>query len=328
MKGIWSASALRNILTCPLMFYLDRLLRSPVPYRADRAFGGMVHFCMKRFFSVRYKSFSTFLNFALGFWEGVVNGDHGPDSFSPQVSRPHDIQWIGRRDAEFYTERLVWVLWLFWEINIEMRDIPELQPEVEKHISYRFGPFSLRGTIDRLQPHEAGGVEIWDYKTWPLDDLRTVNDLQMTTYDLWYRIENGLIPRGLYIYSYYEGRDVPVPLRSDADFQFFFRLLQEATAYVRAVLLQSEADAEILDRSHFQHWRLDAELGTFCPRYVECPIPFCPHRDECLKWFEDHRNGLPMVKASQLMTAEFQARVEAKDAEKGHPHQETLILEE
>lgn len=301
MAGRWSPTTLPEILVCPAQFYFAHLLRVPVPWQPDRALGNVIHYCFNRFFQIRFRSEETFTRSALGFWQGVAFGQHGPKSFNPKKSPPINICWPVDRDVWSFTGRIINATAHFWYDNIDYRDDPALLPETEKTISFSLGAFRIRGQLDRLQPTAQGRYEIWDYKPWMMSEHRVKRDIQMTCYNLWHLMTFGVNPARIIIYGYHQGREQLVPLRSPSDYQRLATLLEQATAYVRAVVTQTAPEPGLLTDSPFPNWEQDVREGVFSPRYQDdCPILICNYHGHCQKWIKQHRQRRSRTVREQL----------------------------
>jgi len=237
----------------------------------------------EKFFKINYKTPDSFIKAGKGFWFGLTKGEHGPGSFSADISKPVEINWDGIKEPGMFIGMMHNILKRFWTLNIDYReDGPLLTPEVEKMFSFEITDNVLmRGVIDRIQPLDNGNHELWDYKPYNLNQFSLENDIQMIAYNYWYYRMHGKQPERLAIYNY--GKEPPehmslVGHRSEKEFVKLITLLKEAQAYVRAVCL-GEIPPDGFD--HFP--QKDAVKGQMRSQLMVNPsiCKWCEHTEEC-----------------------------------------------
>ena len=193
LTGIWSASKLFTLFDCPKKFFFAYVLTGEERFRlqkefgwfpmpAELAFGDVVHYMLRRFFAVRFKSPTSFARQIYGHWLGVAERRHNPKGFSVrsaadkiEIQRPLDFRTP--EDRERYS-RLTFVIGhQFFERNLPYREgvwpRPVLERMISKNIRIRPGiNLVIRGQLDRIQPLETtpfpvsrSPYRIWDYKT-------------------------------------------------------------------------------------------------------------------------------------------------------------------
>ena len=279
----WSASKLTTLLSCPRMFDFRYIRQIPSLTSPWAAHGSAIHYMFERFFKVNFETEETYCKAGVGFWMGVMKGEHGPSSYSAKISPPVTLNLTGIESPGMFIGMTWSALKKFWRFNQKFKGVKGVI--TEKRVFLNISGLKFRGIIDRIQPVEKG-IEIWDYKPRTPTDLYMAKDIQMTGYDLWCRMHLGQVPEQLGIYNYkQEGYPLTFsPPRKERDFEQLFGLIGEASEYVRCVCLGREPDPRVV--SLFQNFstadiasgRLSARMpigGAHC-RY-------CDHGKECLE---------------------------------------------
>jgi len=289
----WSVSKLIRVMDCPRAFDLVYIRRAEAPENPYKVFGSAVHTLLEKFFKVNYQSAESFGKAGMGFWMGVVEGSHGPNSFSPDISKPVDIDFSKVKQPMMFLGMLKKILTTFYNDNLEYRDGPQPTPEVEKNFTLDLEGKKVRGIIDRIQPVAHGPDEhgvlrhhIWDYKPYVLDDFGMLLDMQLTMYNLWYVQQYGHDPASVGIYNYKGTFDdiVSAPPRDQQAFADLSLKFQEASEYIFGVLTGDlSRPATIMGFRHFI--QDDLMTGMMTPKKVigGPGCKFCEFKSDCLK---------------------------------------------
>ncbi len=200
IKGLWSSSKLTTLRNCPKRFFFTYVLDTSerrklqeeygyFPMPAELEFGKAVHYMLKHFFNVKFRSADSFAKQLFMLWEGVRKREHGSDSFR----RPRD-PWELRRplhyrrpeEEDLYKGLTFTIAREFFAQNLMFRDGTAPRPTVEKLFRHTLMiPLStgalqgeesgvsisltVRGIVDRLQPLAVDDphapYRIQDYKT-------------------------------------------------------------------------------------------------------------------------------------------------------------------
>jgi len=299
-----------RVLDCPRSFDLVYIRQTKGPESPYKVFGSAVHTMLERFFKVNYQTAESFAKAGVGFWMGVVDGSHGPSSFSAEVSKPVIIDFSNVKAPMMFLGMMKKILRIFYNDNLEYRDGPKPTPEVEKNFTLDLEGKKIRGILDRLQPDhpdlawnrrdgELGtrvGHHIIDYKPYVLDQFGLHLDLQLTMYNLWYIQQYGRDPLSLGIYNYKEPIDrvVCTPPRTQKDFADLALKFQEASEYVIGVLTGDMSRPSAI--TGFRHFiQDDLMTGVMTPKKVMGGpgCKFCEFKENCLKI---HKGELPTTR--------------------------------
>lgn len=277
---VWSVSKLRCLLNCPRMFEFQYIRKAVVPQSPWKLFGTAVHRMFEDFFHRGFKTRETFISAGRGLWAGVQYGDHGPGSFSPEVSAPVEVNW-GYTDPAIFYGMMTGALGRFWDRNIDYRGADN-EPLTEQQFTMELAGKTVRGIVDRVQPVGADGYEIWDYKPSKPSQFGLDTDLQVTLYNLWGLRHYGKSPERMGIYSY-KAKDDPMVWcepRGWEDFDKLVQLFFEAGDYVYGVIYGYLPSGETL--THLPMG--DVETGCMSPRgVVGGPgCVWCEYKDLCL----------------------------------------------
>ncbi len=304
----WSASRLQTLHTCLRRYAFQYVEGVEVPHPFPRAAGTAVHFLLKRFFQVRYKSRESFGGAAVGFWAGIVNGEHGPEGFRDP---PVTIDAPPERLKKYYgTIRKICEQ--FYDANAYIYDLPKSEwPVVERDFTLSLNGRKVRGKVDRRQRLNGVG-QLWDYKG-SMTDVQMQQSLQLTVYTAYCLIEAGFPLDALVIYNYYTGAMLTAPPRTEDEMVKLEKLFTEAALIVEtAVKHRPLPDALRRKLRHFTAEEIEAaEQGVFLPIMPECPISKeCEFHAQCAAWQREYHARLaasPSAAASTTMTAPLAA---------------------
>lgn len=236
----WSESKLKLLDLCPLAFKLAYIERRRVPQSAEKVFGSAIHYMAKRFFVLKngYQSVDSFGRAFIGFWQGVLQGEHGPAGY---LDPPIQIRYRNT-DRQNYIGLGISLLCKFYEENRPYRDGTWSKPKnVEKKYSFPFQGYRLMTVVDRTQPLPEGGDVIYDYKTgFSLrSEIELQFDVQFTFHSLAYRVRFGIPPAkmALWFLRPEGGKIVEVPARTSDHFIDLAGKLEEACHFVHGVLI-------------------------------------------------------------------------------------------
>ena len=303
LKGDWSASALRNIYTCPLMFYITYFLDLKVPQNPYKVFGIAIHYFLARFYQVNYKSSKTYTSAWWGFWEDVVKGVHGPHGYADP---PAEIKFNEKQTPEMFRFSGIKILNRFYQENLPYKS--ELTPQIEQNHPFQLGPYKITSAIiDRIQPTPTGGIEVWDYKPSTPDMRKLLLDIQFTIYSLAMDMQEKK-PEAIKNYNYWTGEIVEIPPRQMEDYYMLMEIIVEATEYVRAVLLQDTMFPKVMYNFRYLSRPCDIELGLFNPSSPMCLSSFCEYREHCLQYTQKTRRLFPASHKRFVEMALAQAR--------------------
>lgn len=277
----WSPTKLWLLLRCPRLFYLTYILKIELRPTLPLAFGEAIHTMFKRFFSLKngYKSAESFANQWPHYWDGVLKGKYGKKIavILKKDQDPGKYFGLGRKILEDFYLR-----------NEPYRDFKKrgklikaaTKPKPEVEVSFEKFPFAgvfLTGKWDRIQPLLDGGKAIWDYKTgwFQLPPEAKTRNLQFTIYQLAFETKFKERPREMAIYHCYSGDLLPMPLRTDRDYQDLAKILNWARNYIQTVYQQI---SRLCPNSFLCG---DPNQGIFIPRFDDHYCPYCRYEEIC-----------------------------------------------
>ncbi len=235
----WSPSKLKTYDDCPRKFEFNYVLGIKPPLPSAMVFGSAVHYMAEQFFKKNYKSKKSFLNAWSYYWKyRILNKEKNYDFETKKAVDPSkEIGVIFRKpeEDEIYLYAGTGTLSQFYELNMPYKENELLRPEVEHRFKEEIdfpvnnstlkSRFTINGVIDRIQPLEDGGYEIWDYKTGLGKYLEPhmKREFQFTFYHFYMLLKTGKDPSNMYICklkTQNQGgiENSPVPLRAEQDF--------------------------------------------------------------------------------------------------------------
>jgi len=303
--GRWqtfSASKLIAIFECPWAFYFKNFLKNEVKQSPPKVFGGAMHYMFDKFFKVNYQSPETFSNSWIHFWTGICDGKHGTHGYK---SKPVQINFSNADQKNEYLATGVQCAKRFFGDNIKYRGT-DYHPLTEVSFYVRFMEYILQGKMDRIQrvrTTKSRDEEIWDYKP-RLPELANIqNDIQLSTYDLAYRLKFNREPLGLRLYDYYRGKVTKrIKPRQGMHFNDLLDWIREAHQYIFGVFFWREY-GHLLGGFQLQDFRYlpreDVENGVFSPRWFpnNFPCKNCETYRQCAAWRNRRR---PLTAAAEL----------------------------
>lgn len=281
----WSTTKLDTLHQCPLAFKLGFVIRQIVPQSADKVFGAVIHYFLKRHLALKngFRSPETFANSFIRYWLDVVNGLHGPDY---QKSPPIQIRW-GKRSLDDYIGLGVTLLRGFYTANLPYFDGTLPCPTLlEKKIVLPWQGVQVVAKIDRIETTAQGDV-LYDYKTGlqKPSSIELAHGHQFTFYSLAYWQKYGRPPAQLaYWFLSPDITEIIVaPNRTFQNYQELTQELLEARDFVHEAILPSQSTCL------FAH----PTLGKYCLPEKRPPTFFrhkgklcdtCDFRDVCLDY--------------------------------------------
>lgn len=228
----WSYSKLELLLfTCPRAFQFRYVDSVEVSQWIRRIFGSAIHRMARQFFALKngFKSEKSFLGAWKYYWWQEVLEKKYPSG---------KIRFESSEDPQKFFATGISILKRFYQQNLPYRLGEFPLPEVEKRFSFWFKGHRLIGVVDRIQPVEGGGKEIWDYKTGLREQMEKElrRDVQFTFYQLDHLKRTGFNPERMLVDHLSTGKKFPVPLRKEEDFLQLGLWLDEATVYVKNIL--------------------------------------------------------------------------------------------
>jgi len=155
-----SASDIETYRACPLRYKFARVLRIPQEPTLNQRFGILVHQVLERYHQIASPSLEEMLDLLDGGWRRAGMGDSDEER-----------QLRGKADAALrrYHQRIV--------------SEPVEPVWFERAFSFRMGPHTLRGRVDRVDRLADGGYELIDYKTGrPRSRAALKEDVQLSLY--------------------------------------------------------------------------------------------------------------------------------------------------
>jgi len=300
---VFSASKLIAIFECPLAFYFKNFLKYAVKQSPSKIFGGAMHYMFDRFFKVNFQSPETFSNSWIHFWIGICAGKHGTHGYK---SKPVQINFSDSNQKNKYLATGVQCAKRFFGDNIKYRGT-DFHPLTEVSFYVRFMEYVLQGRIDRIQRIKIVGPrdeEIIDYKP-RLPELANIqNDIQMTSYDLAYRLKFNRMPLGFRFYDYYSGKMTRrIKPRQGMHFEDLLDWIREAHQYIFGVFFWREY-GHLLGGFQLNDFRYlpkkDVENGVFSPKWFPNSFPCknCETYRQCSAWRNRQR---PITAAAELL---------------------------
>ncbi len=179
--------------TCPLAYRYSRIDRIPAPPSADRAIGVAAHSALE----AHYRPGGTGGDGAalVGRFEQRLPAAAraGVDAARAQQALERAREWLPK-----YHDRVV---------RTQVRPVA-----VERAFTLPIGSHRVRGRIDRVDEHPAGGIQLVDYKTGkpPAESQREADNLVLRLYLAGARDAWGIYARGATLEYVFDGRTTPV----------------------------------------------------------------------------------------------------------------------
>lgn len=195
----FSFTQLKAFETCPKQYWYAHILRIPVVGRYTFSFGKSMHAALQKFFA-------------------QLQGGTQPSV--ELLLRLYQESWIGewfndKRHEEEYRARGDESLRQFYER--EQQSFTTLPLFVEKGFNVRIGEYTVKGTIDRVDPMAGkdGAVEILDYKTGSVPKNAKEGIDQLVVYAIAARDVLHLTPERATYYYLQEGERVSHEVTSE-----------------------------------------------------------------------------------------------------------------
>ncbi|TFG71380.1 MAG: PD-(D/E)XK nuclease family protein, partial [Solirubrobacterales bacterium] len=166
-----SASDIDLYRTCPLKYKFARVFAIPQEPTINQRFGILVHQVLDQYHKEELRGF--------GGAEG--DGTGGLDRLLGLFEGGWRRQGFGSSDDELqYRDRAVAALARYYERHSAGAARPVY---LERAFSFKIGPHSVRGRVDRVDRHPDGNLELIDYKTGaPKRAEELTDDVQIALY--------------------------------------------------------------------------------------------------------------------------------------------------
>ena len=294
----WSYSKFSVFLNCPLQFWMKYVLRVPEgPQPVIRVVGQALHRHARRFFEDRFQSAQTFADAWVGYWLGVVKGEHGPDGFN---HKPVPIAWADpEKEEQHWIGRGVLYSKDFFTRNIDLREhrVVRLQ---EQDFRIDWGQFRLTGKIDRLDEHDDHAT-LTDYKMrrYPAYELDMLD--QAMFYIIAYRqvfqphIFHGKELNAVRLETFGTWREnayqqVTIPDRAEEE--MFYETLTRASTDLWALVNGKALPQETQSRLSTYPRRNSNGLPVLWPRLPrDKHCEYCDFIPQCIDWVRQHLNN-------------------------------------
>lgn len=188
-----SPTDIEQYRTCPLAYRYARIDRIPTPPSADRAIGVAAHTALEAHYRPGGSGGDGAALVQRFEQELPATARAGVDAARAQQALERAREWLPKYHDRF--------------IKAQLKPVA-----VERAFTLPIGSHRVRGRIDRVDEHPAGGTQLVDYKTGrpPLESQRGGDNLVLRLYLAGARDAWGIYARGATLEYVFDGRATPV----------------------------------------------------------------------------------------------------------------------
>jgi DNA helicase-2/ATP-dependent DNA helicase PcrA len=188
-----SPTDIEQYRTCPLAYRYARIDRIPTPPSADRAIGVAAHTALEAHYRPGGSGGDGATLVRRFEQELPATARAGVDAARAQQALERAREWLPKYHDRF--------------IKAQLKPVA-----VERAFTLPIGSHRVRGRIDRVDEHPAGGTQLVDYKTGrpPMESQRGGDNLVLRLYLAGARDAWGIYARGATLEYVFDGRATPV----------------------------------------------------------------------------------------------------------------------